>query len=268
MKKFNHRTGAILLIVIVSIILSGATIKPIKVISHRTAAGYAPENTIAGIEKSIKSKAEYVEIDVQESKDGEIVLLHDSNFKRTAGIDKNVWDANTEEIKTYDVGSYFSKRYKGEKVPTLDEALKASKDKIKLLIEIKVNGHEQKSMIPKVLQLIKENKMDKECIIASLNLSILNEVKKIEPKIKTCYLAAYKLDGFSKYKDVDILGLEAKLVNDGLTNSIHEQGKRVFVWTVDNVQQMTTMIKSEIDGIITDYPFKLNDIINSNKNNK
>ncbi len=75
-------------------------------IAHRAGAEMAPENTLAAIEEASHAKADYAEIDVQETKDGELIVLHDSNFKRTTGVDKNVWDVNYNEVKTYDAGSF------------------------------------------------------------------------------------------------------------------------------------------------------------------
>lgn len=111
--------------------------------AHRVSALVAPENTIAAFKETFITQAEYAEIDVQETKDGELILFHDSNFERVAGVNKNVWEVNYDEIKTYDVGSHFRSDFAGEKIPTLDEAMKYSKGKIKLLIEIKLNGHEK-----------------------------------------------------------------------------------------------------------------------------
>ncbi|GKT32798.1 glycerophosphodiester phosphodiesterase, partial [Aduncisulcus paluster] len=89
-----------------------------------------------------KNGADYAEIDVQQTRDGHLVLLHDSSFKRTTGVNETVWDMTLEEIRTLDAGSHFDERFAGEPVPTLEEAIEAAKGKIKLNIEIKVNGHE------------------------------------------------------------------------------------------------------------------------------
>lgn len=145
-------------------------------IAHRAGAERAPENTLIALKEALNAKADYAEIDVQETKDGELIILHDSNFKRTTGVDKNVWDVNYDEVRTYDAGSfyydgkgYYDERFVGEKIPTLDEMIKYSKGRIKLLIEIKLTGHEKGDVTKKVVQLIKENNFENQCIIASMD---------------------------------------------------------------------------------------------------
>src|SRR3712207_3201709 len=130
------------------------------------------------------------------SKDGKLVLTHDSNFKRIANIDKNVYDATLKEIKTYDVGSNFSPVFKGEKIPTLEEAIKLSKNKIKLNIEIKLNGHE-KNLVTSVVNLIEKESFIDQCVVTSLDYDVLKEVRKLNPNIKIGYIMFVALGNLS-----------------------------------------------------------------------
>ena len=118
-----------------------------EITAHRGGARKAPENTISALEYSIECGADFAEIDVQETKDGELILLHDDSLKRTAGVSKNVWEMNLAQIRKLDAGTSFHKRFRGEKIPTLEEVLKFCKGKLDLNIEIKYNGKDRKSVV-------------------------------------------------------------------------------------------------------------------------
>ncbi|MCC0637754.1 glycerophosphodiester phosphodiesterase [Clostridioides sp. ES-S-0001-02] len=234
--------------------------------AHRVSALVAPENTIAAFKETFITQAEYAEIDVQETKDGELILFHDSNFERVAGVNKNVWEVNYDEIKTYDVGSHFRSDFAGEKIPTLDEAMKYSKGKIKLLIEIKLNGHEKTDVEKRVLELIKSNRIDNQCVVASMNKNVLKRVKKLNPNMVTCYLTAVAYGNFYDWDYVDIYGIESTFINKKVVDNIHQKGKQVFVWTINSSKLMKKMIILNVDSIITDNPFLVDDAIYWQKN--
>ena len=237
------------------------------VTAHRGSGATAPENTLSAIKDSIISKSEYSEIDVQETKDGELILLHDYNFKRVAGVDKNIWDVSYEEIQTYDVGSHFDSKFKGEKIPTLNEVLDFSRGTVKLLIEIKLNGHEKGNVEEKVINVIKEKRMENQCVIASMNKEVLEKVKAIDPNIITCYLTAIAYGEIYNWDYVDIYGIESTFVNKDIIENIHENGKQIFVWTVNDEDTMKKFIKLNVDSIITDNPFLFNSAMHSQRNN-
>lgn len=234
--------------------------------AHRGGSIAAPENTLSSFKEAILAQAEYIETDVQETKDGELILLHDSNFKRTTGIDKNVWEVDYEEVKSYDAGSYFNSDYLGEKIPTLDETIKYVRGRCKLLIEIKLNGNESPHIIEKVIKVIKENRAENQCVIASMNKEVLRKVKEIEPSFLTCYLTALAYGDFYTWDYVDIYGIESTFVTKGLISDIHNKGKQIFVWTVNDQDTMSKMIDLNVDSIITDDPFLVNDTIYLKKN--
>lgn len=226
-------------------------------IAHRAASTIAPENTISALKEAIISKAEYAEMDVQQTKDEELIIMHDSNFKRTTGVNKNVWEVNYDEVKNYDAGSYFSETFKGEKIPTFDEVIKNAKDKIKILIEIKVNGHEN-NIEKQVIDLINENNFSSQCVISSLDKEVLKKVKEIDSNIKTCYLGAIAYGDFYEWDYVDIYALESTFVNKNIVNKIHNSGKQIFVWTINEGELMRKMIDLNVDSIITDNPNLVN----------
>ncbi len=158
----------------------------LEITAHRGGARFAPENTMAAIQYSIDTKADYAEIDVQETKDGEIVLMHDNWLGRTTGVTKYIWNTSYEEVQQLDAGSFFSRAYEGEPVPLLRDVLQACRGKLRLNIEIKANGH-NKDIVPKVLDIIREENFLPNCIITSMDYKFLKQIKELCPEAVTGY---------------------------------------------------------------------------------
>jgi glycerophosphoryl diester phosphodiesterase len=107
------------------------------IIAHRGASAVAPENTLAAFEEAVKQGADYYELDCRITKDQEVIVLHDSSLEKTTGVQARVWDMNLPELKQLDAGSWFSKDFAGELLPTLDESLAMAKNRIGVYVEIK-----------------------------------------------------------------------------------------------------------------------------------
>ena len=161
---------------------------PVIVVAHRAGAKVAPENTVAALEQAIRDGAPIAEIDVQQLSDGTLIVMHDSNFKRTTGEDICVWDVEADALKTLEVGSGFSAAYRGEQIPTLEEMLACARGRITLMIELKYTGQED-ALEESVLMLLQDYDMVDECIIGSMNKGILQKMKELEPGISTVFIA-------------------------------------------------------------------------------
>ncbi len=221
------------------------------VVAHRAGAKVAPENTLAALEQAIRDGAPIAEIDVQQLSDGTLIVMHDSNFKRTAGEDVCVWDTEADVLSTLEVGSTFSAAYRGEQIPTLEEMLACAEDRITLMIELKYSGQEQE-LEENVLALLQEYDMVDECIIGSMNRGILQRVKELEPDISTVYIAHdlgeddYDLDYADSYS------IEGKNLTADMVEAIHYEGKSVYGWTANTSGAMRQIVNSGADGIVTD----------------
>ncbi|AWZ48009.1 hypothetical protein C3495_03920 [Clostridiaceae bacterium 14S0207] len=255
---------ACFLFLIVSILFYSQDLKNnTQITAHRGNSSVAPENTLSAIKSAIDVNADFAEIDVQETKDGNLVLTHDSNFKRISNIDKNVYDVTLKEIKTYDVGSNFSPVFKGEKIPTLEEAIKLSKNKIKLNIEIKLNGHE-KNLVTSVVNLIEKENFIDQCVVTSLDYDVLKEVRKLNPNIKIGYIMFVALGNLSSM-DVDFYSIERTNVTKAFVKRAHNLGRQVHVWTVDDETDANSLIDMKVDNIITNYPKLMRNLLNDRK---
>lgn len=237
-----------------------------EIVAHRAGAIYGPENTLVSLEESIKNGVPYAEIDVQQSKDGKLVISHDTNLKRTTGVSKNVYDLNYDEIEKLDAGSYFSPKYANTKIPTLAQMMDMANNKIKLMIEIKENGHDN-NIVSQVIDEIKAHNFENQCSIASMNLNVLKEVKDIDPKITTVYITPMIYGNYYSIKYVDAFSIEATFVSRENVLLAHMNHKKIYVWTVNNEKGLNKVLNLNVDGIVTDNPSLADSLRNKNANN-
>lgn len=232
----------------------------IQITSHRGNSISAPENTMPAIESAIDELADYAEIDVQETKDGEIVLLHDKSLYRTTGLKKNIWNVTYEELQELDAGSWFSKEFVDVKIPTLEEVLIACKGRIKLNIEVKNNGHNE-HIVEKVVALIEEYDFERQCVISSVNLNFLVQVKELNADIKTGYVMSFAYGNFYDSDYVDFFSIKSSFITEEIVREAHKRGKEVHAWTVNTKSEMKRMMSLGIDNIITDRPVRAREVL-------
>ena len=183
--------------------------------------------------------------------------MHDTNFKRTAGIKKNVWDVTLKEAQTYDVGSFFGARYRDERIPALEDMVKAADRHINLMIELKSNRH-QKHLEEKTVSLIRKYGFEDQCSIASMDYRILQKVKKLDPEIKTVYITSIAYGDMERLEAADMISVEESFVNTQLIARAGLYGKKVFAWTVNKETFMKKMRRIHVDGIVTDNVYFTN----------
>ncbi len=231
-----------------------------NVTAHRGDSINAPENTIAAFESAISHFADWIELDLRQTKDGVIVVIHDSSLKRTAGINKRVGELTYDEIKDLDVGTWFGKEYAGEKIPTLDEAIKHINGRAKLNIELKPTGYET-DFEKEVVRIIKENKIEAQCVVSSLKYDTLRRVKKIAPEIKTIFVTGIAYGDLTYLEYADGFSIEQNFITKKLVNNIKNSEKDLYVWTVNNAADVQKMVEMGVDNIITDNPLKAKEAI-------
>lgn len=227
-------------------------IDDVTVVAHRGAAGRAPENTMASVEAAIEDKADWVEIDVQETADGRVVVMHDSDFMKLAGVDLKVWNGTLEEIQNIDVGSWFAPEFSAQRVPTLIDVLKASRGKAQVVIELKYYGHDER-LEQRVIDIVEQLDMTHEVAIMSLKYDAVQKVRKLRPDWNIGLLSAQVLGNMSNL-DVDFLAVNMAMASPAFIRTNQEAGKQVFVWTVNDKMSMFRMMSLGVDGIITDEP--------------
>ena len=226
---------------------------PITVTAHRGVHRQAPENTVAAIREAIGVGADYAEIDVQLSKDGVLVVTHDSDFSRMAGVAKKVWDLTYAEIRAIPLGAKAAPEFRNEPAPTFDEVLTIARDRIRLNIELKYYGDHQPRLAERVVEAVRAHQMTNQVIIQCLEYEPLLEVRRLAPGLPVGYLMSVNATHPGRLK-VHFLGAELSRVTGAFVQAAHRRDQRVHVWTVDAPADMERMIDLGVDDLITNEP--------------
>ena len=225
----------------------------VLIIAHRGAAGAAPENTLASIHQAIADKTDWVEIDVQETRDGEVVVVHDSDFMKLAGDPIKVWEGDLERLQQIDVGSWFDPRFSNERIPTLEQVLQVIKSGGgRLVIELKYYGHDQQ-LEQRVVDLVEASDMSQSVAIMSLKLKGVQKLKALRPGWTGGLLAATAIGDITRL-DTDFLAVNQSMASAAFIRRAHKAEKQVFVWTVNDALSLSNWMSRGVDGIITDEP--------------
>lgn len=224
----------------------------VQVMAHRGASASAPENTLASIRQAIQDGADWVEIDVQETADGEVVVFHDSDFMKLSGVNLKIWNATSDDLEDLDIGSWFSPEFQGERVPTLAEVLDECRGKIGVNIELKYYGHDRR-LEQRVAELVDARQMASEVMAMSLKMDAVTKMKRIRPNWKVGLLMSVHTGEISDI-DADFLAVNAAFAGRGLIEGAHADGKDVYVWTVNDAPTMSMMMSRGVDGLLTDRP--------------
>ena len=232
----------------------------VQITAHRGSSKEAPENTMAAMVKAAEDLADLVEIDVQETKDGVVVLGHDSNLRRVAGVNRAISSYTYEELQELDVGKWFSPDFEGEKIPALADVMEFCKGRVNMNIEIKNLGKD--SLLPdKVVDMIREHQMEEQCVVTSTRLSYLTRIKELAPDIRTGYIISAAYGDYYSSDSIDFISIRSSFVSGNLVEAAHEKGKAIHAWTVNTKSEMERMKMLGVDNIITDYPVLAREIV-------
>jgi len=223
-----------------------------EITAHRGASGSAPENTLASVRRAIEEGTDWVEIDVQETRDGEVVVAHDSDLKKLGGPGTKIWDFMAEDLRQVDIGVWYGPQFAGEKVPTLQEVLQTCKGKARVNIELKFYGHNQR-LEERVAEIVEAEGMQDQIVVMSLERAMVERMKALRPEWQVGLLTAVAVGDLTRV-EADFLAVNLKIARRSFIDSAHKRGKRVYAWTVNDPVVMSTMIGRGVDNIITDEP--------------
>jgi glycerophosphoryl diester phosphodiesterase len=224
----------------------------VQVTAHRGYSRVAPQNTLSAIRAAIDVGADWAEIDVQETRDGEVILLHDRDLKLMTGDGRRPGELTLAEVRKLSARERFGPEFAREHIATLREVIAAARGHIKINIELKFYGKDRQ-LAKKVADLLREEKFEEDCFIASLDYDGVMLAKKQNPRLRTAHIVTAALGDISKL-DVDILSVNAGYIDDRLLREARRLGKEVHVWTVNEQRAMRRWIERGVDNIITDDP--------------
>jgi glycerophosphoryl diester phosphodiesterase len=238
------------------------------VFAHRGASGHAPQNTLAAFRLAAEMGADGVELDVHLSGDGEAVVVHDATVDATTDGQGRVSAMTLSELQALDAGRWFDERFAGERVPTLQEVFDAIGHRLLINVEIKATlGHHSMALEAEVVRLIEDNQMSERVIVSSFSPTSLRRVRKLNPNIPLGLLYGKPEPAMLPFLmrcllvPYDALHPGYGLVNAALVARAKRQRKRVNVWTVNDADEMRRLCDLGVDGIITNYPDRLRDVL-------
>ncbi|MFH8592011.1 glycerophosphodiester phosphodiesterase family protein [Streptomyces rimosus] len=256
--------------------------RTVVTVAHRGASAYAPENTLAAVDAAADLGFAWVENDVQRTKDGELVILHDTSLARTTNVEQvfpgrapwNVADFTLAEIEKLDAGSWFGPKFTGERVPTLEDYMDTVEDNDQnLLLEIK-----SPELYPGIeRQILKELREDgwldrdhvkRRLVVQSFSADSVKKVHSLRPDIKTGFLGTPAVAELPKYAAfADQINPQYKSIDAGYVASVHKvkgpHGRplEVFTWTIDDAANAVKAAGQGVNGIISNKPDVVRDAL-------
>ncbi|OYP36526.1 glycerophosphodiester phosphodiesterase family protein [Rhodopirellula sp. MGV] len=231
----------------------------VEVMAHRGASVLAPENSLVAFQRAIEDGTDWVEIDVQETSDGYVVVVHDKDLMKIAGSPLKVWESSWDQLSEVDIGSHADVKYSGERIAKLADVLRLCKDRVGVIIELKYYGHDQQ-LEERVVQIVESEGMADQVMVMSLDPRGVAKTKTLRPDWKYGRLMSVYV-GNLRNIDADFLAVNADFANRDFIRRAHQAGKEVFVWTVDDPAKMSMLMNRKVDGILTNRPDIARDVI-------
>lgn len=238
-----------------------------KIFAHRGASAYAPENTVEAFALAMEQGADGIELDVQMTKDGQVVVIHDETIDRVSDGTGAVRDYTLEELKKFHFSNHME-NYENAVIPTLKEVLDLIKSSNMLLnIELKTGIYWYPNLEEKTMELVKEAGMEDRVIYSSFNHYSIKKILELNPHAECAFLYSDVILNVDKYaKNAGVCGLHPAVYHLKMAEFLkeyQESGLKVRVWTVNKKEDMEKFIKADLEAVITNYPDKALEIRNA-----
>ena len=227
--------------------------------AHRGASHEAPENTLAALRLGFGQGADAGECDVRLTRDGRVVLCHDATTRRTGRAALVVADSAFEELRGLDVGAWKGRRWEGEKIPALEEALALVPARRRLLVEIKCGTE----ILPAIGRAFAQSARPAAefVLLMSFDLEVAVAAKRLFPAVETHWvvergaISAEELAGRARAAGLDGLNLDRRFpIDEAFVSAVHGAGLRLHVWTVDDAALAARLAAAGVDSLTTDRP--------------
>lgn len=238
-----------------------------KIFAHRGASAYAPENTVEAFALAMEQGADGIELDVQMTKDGQVVVIHDETIDRVSDGTGAVRDYTLEELKKFHFSNHME-NYENAVIPTLKEVLDLIKSSNMLLnIELKTGIYWYPNLEEKTMELVKEAGMEDRVIYSSFNHYSIKKILELDSHAECAFLYSDVILNVDKYaKNAGVCGLHPAVYHLKMAEFLkeyQESGLKVRVWTVNKKEDMERFIKADLEAVITNYPDKALEIRNA-----
>lgn len=238
---------------------------PVLTIAHRGASAYAPENTLAALRAAVELRCDLAEVDVQRTRDGVLVLVHDTDLARTTGRRRAVSDVTYADLARLDAGSWFSPAYAGEPIPTLEQALDVLDGSgTGLLLEIKHPARHPgiAADVARTLRARRGYVAPGKCVVQSFDHAVMYDVARLVPDVPIGLLGhppVHRLPALATW--ASHVNPRHRRATPPYVDAVHAAGLSCLVWTVDREHDVRRALALGVDGIITNRPDVLQRVI-------
>ena len=268
--KFKSKKILFIIILLIALVISFSsgmiinegiifTGRDVKIVAHRGIVDDETENTIQAVKASLEADIDVVEMDVQMTEDGEIILHHDRSLNRILGVEKNIDELTYREITGLEVENRENFHSDEKIVATLGEALELVDGQMDVQIDVKTYGRGEK-LAERIVSIIDEYDMVGNTYIQSFDRIFIEKVEELNPEVKTSQIMFYVLGDLS-YIEADYFTVEKGLLTHEFVGKAREEGKGIWVWTVNKEEDIKEVLQYDIDGIITKDPLLVKEIL-------
>jgi glycerophosphoryl diester phosphodiesterase len=231
------------------------------IFAHRGASAYAPENTLAAFDAALRQGAHGIELDVKLSRDGQVVVIHDTTVNRTTDGKGRVSNMELAALRALDAGSFFSEEFRGERIPTLEEVFELVVG-TRILVNIELTNYTtpRDGLVEAVCALIQRFSLEKRVLLSSFLGSNLKNSRHLLPEVPLGLLALpgwlgwwSRSFGFN-LGDYEALHSNVRSVTPRRVARVHSLNRRILVWTVNLVDDIHRLLTWGVDGIFTADP--------------
>jgi glycerophosphoryl diester phosphodiesterase len=240
------------------------------IIAHRGDSAHRPENTLVSFKSALDLGADLLELDVQLSKDGQVVVIHDGSVDRTTDGTGRVADMTFAELRKLSAGypERFGDKYASERIPTLAEALTLARGRAKVMIEIKkesVTDAEDDGIEAKTIAGVREARIDKDVLLISFERRALRRCQRLAPEMRRGHLfhraTPDEVIAAAREVETDLVMPEKGMLSEDLTQAAHKAGIKVATWVVDDVEELKDLARFDLFGVGSNRPGALLDAI-------
>lgn len=232
---------------------------------HRGCSAAAPENTLAAFQALLDNGIAGAELDVQLTRDGELVVIHDFNLRRVTGHDAEVRETDYNAIRSLDAGSWFSPRFAGERVPRLSEVFETCGDRLYYDLELKWDRRRSNGLERKVVALIRRYGLEARCLVSSFNPFCIVRLRRLAPRLPSAHIWADRRElpfllrhGEAGYLlPTPFIKPEASRITRLRAASYRLLGSRILAWTVNEEREAARLLGLGVHGLISDEPVRL-----------
>ena len=239
------------------------------VVAHRGSSGTAPENTMAAFKLAIDAGVDMIELDVRMTKDFHLVVIHDRDVRRTTNGTGFVWDMTLQDLRFLDAGSWFSPRFRGERIPTLREVIAILPDGLGLNVEVKTDGDPRKehALEESLVLLVREQGMTQRVLVSSFDHRHLRRLHQLDTDLHLGALY-FPLRDLAKTPSTIARRVGARAficsrtqIRKRFVDDAHRHGIFVGVYGVNSLEHVTQVRRYGVDAVVTDYPEKIVQVV-------